>query len=147
MSNASPVRVTAGVPTGGQFAPNSQAEADVVLEAPDPPKPRVPTDREVLDSIAIRMAASQNWDADLTDEIAREIARSGRPHPGDVLADEAELADERGEYVEDAAGQKYQQLLDQQRAEEEAVPRVDPIDTVALVNYSALKDRACSSDL
>ena len=136
-----PVRVSAGVPTGGQFATSSHAEAEVALEAPPSPAPRKPTDREMLDNIAIMMAESQNWDADLTDDIAREIARSGRPHPGDVLtAEEQNLLDDQGEDLDEAAGRKYQGMLAKQRTEAAAAPmRVDPADTVGLLKAHAAK--------
>lgn len=135
MSNASPVRVTAGVPTGGQFAASGHAEADVVLESPAPPKPRIQTDRETLDNIAA-VLASQEWDADLTSWAADEIARTGRPHPGKEIltAEEAEFIEDRGGYVDEAIDERYRQKLDQQRAEAAAAPmRVDPTDTTALL--------------
>ena len=120
-------RVSAGVPAGGQFATNGYAEADVALPPPGSQAPRVPTDQETLDSIAVMMAHSQDWDADLTDD----IARSGRPHPGDVLnEDEIDLIEDRGEDVNGAAALKYESKMLAQRTEAAAAPtRVDPTDT------------------
>ena len=76
-------RTPSGTPAGGQFATTARPEAAVALPAVLAPAPV--TDEDVMDAIALALGGAEEWDgsADYLEDIANQVAASGRPHPGD----------------------------------------------------------------
>ena len=70
-----------GTPTGGQFAAVAHPEPAVALTATRV----VDLDETVMDEIALMLGTAEEWDgaADYLEDIANQVAASGRPHPGD----------------------------------------------------------------